>query len=207
MDILTASIVSSVAFGRILIGLILRPYETYRTIAGHSRWRELYSTGLLIGINFAIASVVKVAAFRPFLLTRQFVILWLAALGSYAVIVSALWFAGAILKVRIEKRALMISWGYTLLPTVIWFLVTSILYVILPPPRTTSFLGIAFSAFFIIFSVTLLWWKIMLSYLTVRFVLKVDLQRSIVACAIVLPVAAAYSVLMYYWGIFKVPFI
>lgn len=207
MDVLTAFIVSSVGFGRTTIGLILRPYETYRKIANYSRWGELLIISALVGVYFALASVVKVAAFRPFLLTRQFFILWLAAMGSYAVIVLALWFASAMLKVRIEMRALMISWGYTLLPTIVWFLVTSILYVILPPPRTTSFLGISFSVLFIVFSVTLLWWKIMLSYLTVRFVLKVDLQRSIAACAIVLPVAAAYSVLMYYWGIFKVPFI
>lgn len=207
MDVLTALVMGGVAFGRTAIGLTVRPYETYRRIVSHSRWGELFFVGLLLSAYFALASIVKVATFRPFLLTRQFVILWLAAVGGYGVVVTALWVAGAFLKVRTQARSLFVAWGYSLLPTIAWFFVTSILYVVLPPPRTTSFLGIAFSVLFLVFSATLLWWKIMLSYLTVRFVLKVDFSHILSVCAIVFPIVAAYSALMYYWGIFKVPFL
>ncbi len=207
MDVLTALVVGGIGFGRTAIGLVTRPYETYRRIVSYSRISELVFVGLFAGIYFAFASMVKGAAFRPFLFTRQFIVLYAAAAGGYGIAIGSLWLAGVVLRATFHLRALFLAWGYTLLPTVAWFLATSLLYVILPPPRTTSTLGIAFSILFLIFSATLFWWKMMLSYLTLRFVFKFDLSRIGMASMIVLPIMAAYSVLMYYWGIFKIPFL
>ncbi len=207
MDALTAFIISGVAFGRTAIGLVLRPYETYRRIIDRGRTGELTVIAALLCLYFALASVVKVATFRPFLLTRQFVILCLAAAVGWGVVVITIWSAGWIFKAKVRLETIAIAWGYTLLPTVAWFFVTSLLYVILPPPRTTSAIGVTFSVFFLVFSVTLLWWKAMLSYLTIRFALKLNLPRIVAVYVVIVPVLAAYSVLMYRWGIFKVPFL
>ena len=207
MDVLTALVVSGVAFGRTAIGLTVRPYETYRRIASHSRFGELLFIGIILVAYFALASIVKVATFRPFLLTQQFLILSVAALSSYIVAVGALWLAGRLVKAKFQLPTLAVAWGYTLLPTISWFLITSLLYVILPPPRTTSIMGISFSVLFLVFSATLLWWKIMLSYLTIRFVFKLDVSHIVAVCVVVIPIVAAYSALMYYLGIFKVPFL
>jgi len=207
MDVLTAVAMHSISFGRTAIGLVIRPYETYRRIVDRGRVGELYALAGLLVAYFVLASVVKVATFRSFLLTRQFVVLSLAALVGYGVSVGTLWLAGIVVKAKVRFATLAVAWGYTLLPTVAWFFATSLLYVILPPPRTTSIMGILFSALFLVFSVTLLWWKVMLSYLTIRFTLKLDLPRIAAVCAIVLPVVGVYSALMYSWGIFKVPFL
>ncbi len=207
MDALATVAMGAVTLGRTTIGLIVRPYETYRRIVDHGRASELTAIAILLSLYFALASVVKIATFRPFIFTRQFVILFLAAVGSYGVTVGAFWLAGLILKAKIRLTALLVAWGYTFLPTVMWFFITSLLYVILPPPRTTSLMGLAFSGLFLVFSVTLLWWKVMLSYLAIRFALRLDVPRIIFACAIVFPIVAGYSALMYYWGIFKVPFL
>ena len=65
MDLLSELIVSAVAFGRTAMGIITRPYETYRRIVTHGKPGELVFIAALLGIYFALASVVKV--FRPFL--------------------------------------------------------------------------------------------------------------------------------------------
>jgi hypothetical protein len=207
MDALTGFIVDGVSWGRTVVGLMLRPYETYRRITDRGRIGELGYIALISALYFMLASMVKVAAFRPFLLSRQFMLLAFGAASCYVVAFGALAVAGRIIHTKVKLSTLALAWGYTLLPTVMWFFMTSLLYVILPPPRTTSTMGIMFSVLFLICSATLLWWKIMLAYLTIRFTMKVDFSRILIISAVVIPVIAVYSILMYRWGIFKVPFL
>ena len=163
--------------------------------------------GILLGAYFALASLVKTAAFRPFLLTKQFVFLAGASTMTYLVVVLLLWFVGKLLGSSGRLRPILLGWGYTLIPTTLWFLVTSILYVVLPPPRTQSSAGILFSVLFLVFSTALFFWKFMLAYLTMRFGLRLDLLRIVAVTIICLPFLGLYSVLMYRWGIFRVPFL
>ena len=207
MDTVSMLIVDGVAFGRTLIGLVTRPYETYRRIALHGRPGELVFVALLLVLYFALASVVKVAAFRPFLLTHQFVELAVGVTSGALLSALCLYICARILSVPVNMVSLIISWGYTLIPTVVWFFSTSLLHVILPPPRTASLPGVVFSLLFIVFSITLLWWKIMLSYLTIRFCLKLNFVKSLVVALACAPVLTVWSIIMYKAGIFKVPFL
>lgn len=207
MDILGSVVVNGVSFGRTCIGLVTKPYETYRRIVHHGKSGELGFIALLLGLYFAIASMVKVAAFRPFLLTQQFVVLVCGALSGALVATLSLAVAGRVFGARANLTALLLSWAYTLIPTVCWFFVTSFLYLLLPPPRTTSVLGVTFSLLFLVFSATLLWWKVTVSYLTIRFGLKLDLGKSIVVAALCAPGVALWAWTMYSIGVFKVPFL
>lgn len=207
MDLLSTLVVDGVAFGRTVIGLMSRPYETYRRIVAHGRVGEIWYLGALLAIYFALASVVKVAAFRPFLFTRQFVLLGVGVASGVAISVVCMWIAGKLLGAKPQLSTLLLAWSYTLIPTVSWFFVTSLLYVLLPPPRTTSAAGIVFSLLFLVFSATLLWWKVTLSYLVLRFCFKFDLGKSIMVALLCAPVLALWSVAMYGAGIFKVPFL
>lgn len=203
----SAFVVSAITFFRTMIGLISRPYETFRRVILDGSPKELVFLGLLLGVYFALASLLKVASFRPFLLTEQFIVLYGGAVSGVAISAGMLYMVGRILGSRATFQRLFIAWSYTILPTVFWFFATSVLYVIFPPPRTTSTLGTLFSFLFIVFSVTLLGWKMTLSYLVLRFGLKFDLKRNIVVAVVCAPVLAYWSVLMYRWGIFKVPFL
>lgn len=207
MEWVSALVVSGIAFFRSTVGIVTRPYETYRRITRDAQAGELLFIGTLLAAYFAVASLLKVAAFRPFLLTEQFVTLYIGAVSGVFVSVGMLRFAGWLLGSTTPTRTLLVGWSYTLLPTVLWFLVTSVLSVILPPPRTVSVPGTLFSLLFVAFSVALLWWKITLAYLVLRFGLKFDLKRNIIVALISAPVLAAWSTLMYKWGIFKVPFL
>lgn len=194
-------------FVRTVVGLILRPYETVRSTVERANVFELVYIAVLLATYFAVASLVKVARFRPFLLTREFMILAAASLVTYLVVVVLFWGVGKLVGAQGKLRGLAVSWGYSLIPTLLWFLTTSLLYVILPPPRTTSPQGILFSVLFLVFSATLLLWKITIGYLTLRFGLRLDLVKILIVTALVLPILALYSIGMYRLGIFKVPFI
>ena len=184
-------IISGIAFGRNTIGLVVRPYETYRRIVDRGSVWELVYIAILAMAYFSLASLVKVAA----------------AMATYALVVAAVWVVGQRIGGRGRLGGIALGWGYTILPTILWFLTSSLFYVVLPPPRTTSVAGIAFSALFLIFSATLFFWKLTLGYLTLRFGLKLDLARIVVVVAIVGPIVTVWSYGMYRLGIFRVPFL
>ncbi len=195
------------AFGRNCLGLVTRPYETCRRIVDSAKPAELVFVGLLLWIYFGLASLVKVASFRPFLLTRQFVVLAVATLATYAMVVTLLWIMSRVLKTATSLRGIVMIWGYSLVPTVLWFLATSLLYVLIPPPRTVRPLGILFSVVFLVFSLTMFFWKATIAYLTLRFGLKLNLGKIILVVLILAPIIGAYSIWMYKLGIFRIPFI
>lgn len=207
MDVMSALIVDGVTFGRTLVGLISRPYETYRRIVTHGRSGEFVYIGLLLSLYFALASIVKIASFRPFLLTQQFIALAMGAVSGVFCAALSIAAVGRLFGKRAELWPILLAWAYTLVPTVTWFLATSVLYVLLPPPRTTSVPGVLFSLLFLVFSVTLLWWKVTLSYLTLRFGLKVTLLQAVVVGVCSAPGMTAWAYAMYRLGIFKVPFL
>ncbi len=200
-------LLSGISFGRTLVGIATRPYETYRRIVDRGKPGELLYIALLLSVYFALVAGVRTAAFRPFLLTKQFIVLGSAALATYILVVSLLWSVGNWVGGRGSLVGLMLAWAYTLVPTICWFFATSILYVFFPPPRTASIQGMAFSILYLVFTVTLFFWKGMLGYLTLRFGLRLDLGKILLVTAVCVPIVTLYSVWMYRMGIFRVPFV
>ena len=195
------------SFSQHCVGIVTRPYETYRRIVDRATTLELLYIGVCVFIYLALASAVKQSLFHPFLLTQQFILLGVGALVTFALADGLFWQIGKWLGATGNLRGFTVAWGYTLIPTFVWFLGTSILYLVLPPPRTTSVLGITFSVVFLLFSDILLFWKIILSYLALRFGLRLDLVKILAVSVIVLPILGLYSVGMNKLGLFRVPFI
>ncbi len=203
----TSLVLWGIAFSRNFIGLLTRPYETSRRIVDHGKPGELIFVAIVLACYFALASLVRVASFRPFLLTREFIELVFATSTTYGLAVLLFWSAGQLVGAHGKQKGLAIMWGYTLIPTLVWFLATSLLYVILPPPRTTSTQGVVFSLLFLLFSGVLFFWKATLAYLTLRFGLRLSLTKILIVLAVSLPVLGAYSIGMYRIGIFRIPFL
>ena len=99
------------------------------------------------------------------------------------------------------------TFTYSLFPTIIWFLSTSILFILLPPPRTFSLLGKSFSVFFTAYSLSLLAWKLILVYLAVRFSSKQNFFRIFYIIILYLLWFIPYSVFLYKFKFFRIPFI
>lgn len=199
-------VLSGFSFARHCLGLVTRPYETYRRIVDRQNVWELLYIFIVCAVYFIFAASLRTSIYTPFLLTRQFFTAFGTTGVTYFLVVGMYWLAGRCFG-KPSFRAVLVGWGYSLLPTLAWFWMTSFLYIIIPPPRTTSFWGVAFSIVYLLLTVTLLFWKITLSYLALRFSLRLDLLKILLINVILLPLLGLYSIEMYRLGIFRVPFI
>ena len=108
---------------------------------------------------------------------------------------------------QLNMRRLIQLWSYTLVPTWVWFFTTSLLYVLLPPPRTMNLTGKVYSSFYVVFSMMVLFWKMILYYLTLRFGFRFDLYKIAAFSLIVVPFVIAFSVVLFRLGIFRIPYL
>lgn len=188
--------VSFVLFIRRSIGLILTPYATMRKISLESSWGEMLYLFIFSFLYFLITNAV-----------RFWVNGLLGALGLFIASILFLSLLPAAGTFRERLNRMCVTWSYTLLPTLIWFYSTLLFYFLIPPPRTTSFLGKSFSVFYIALSVSLLLWKLILVYLSIRFSLRVHLYRVIYYMLIYLTLSIPLWIFLYNSGISRVPFV
>ncbi len=188
------------------MGSVRSPYSTYRKLTEDDPYQLLFIF-FLCALYFFFISPIRLHTLHPFLLTVNTARLFTASLGAYIVICGFFLAVGRLLKSTASLRAVLLTWGYSLIPTLVWFFTTSVFYVILPPPRTETDLGRLASLTFISFSLSLFFWKGLLYYLTLRFALKLDLPRILIMSIVFFPLLMIYSLVMYNLGIFRVPFV
>lgn len=199
---------SFLSFLKTSYGCFNRPYETYRKLSSGSF--NLISASFIfffVICYFVWVSLIRTPFRNPFVLTYNFGLSFLASITGFSLIVGILYFLGEKMSEKISIEKITVLWSYSLLPTLIWFFCTSLIYMILPPPRTLSVWGKGFSIVFISFSIALLGWKIILYYLTLRFGLRISFKKILGLSFMVIPIICIYSVGMYYLGIFRIPFI
>ena len=195
-------------FGRFAIGTLQTPYETYRGLAQKEDIRFLPFIALFVLLYLFLAGLVKGGlAMQPLFLTASFIKIVSGIVLSFSVSVFLLGILGTVIKGDVDWRRITVLWAFSLLPTCLWFIVTSLFSFVLPPPRTTSILGQLASSVFIALSVGLFLWKGILYYLTLRFGLRISLGRIILVSSLFLPLLILYSIGMYKLGIFRVPFL
>ena len=180
--------------------LIFFPYKTMRKIAAEKDFWQIVILFSLVFIYFKFAYFLRD---KPYPATFTFLVFFLHFFLSTLFFYLLSWFSEKDLKLS----SFIFTFSYSLLPTLLWFLSTSILYIILPPPRTFSLLGRAFSIFFIAYSFSLLAWKIILLYLAVRFSTKLNFYRIVYLMILYLIWFIPYCLLLYYNRIFRIPFI
>lgn len=195
-------------FVRNAVGSVQTPYETYRKLAKGDDLFQAIPLFLICISYFGWSSLVRFGlSSHPYQLSFSFGKLVIAASVTYILILFSLVFIARLVEGSGSYRSVFLPWTYSLLPTVLWFFTTSVMTLIFPPPRTESFLGLLFSFLFLSLSLFLFFWKGMLYYLTLRFGMKLDMGKIMIASLILLPLGALHAVVMYYLGIFKIPFI
>lgn len=181
---------------RRIIGLIFTPYATVRKISIDGSRIEVVYIWFFVFIYFAISNTIRLwinglfGALFLFFTTILF-FSFLPGQGTY--------------RERLDR--LLVTWSYTLIPTLIWFYSTLIFYFLLPPPRTISLPGQLFSIFYIAFSGSLLVWKLILVYLSIRFSLRVHVYRILYYFLVYLVFSIPLWFLLYSLGISRIPFI
>ncbi len=109
------------------------------------------------------------------------------------------------IKIRLGKY--IKTWTNTLIPTLIWFYSNMFFFIILPPPRTLMITGKIFSVFFIAFSVSLLIWKLILLYLSLRFSSRISFVKICYYIMLYLILFIPLSFYFYQIGISRIPFV
>lgn len=180
--------------------LIFSPYKTMRKISQERDMGQLY-------IIFAAVLIYFLGAYTKKTLVYPSWLLFIVFLANFALTIVFFHITSRLLHRMHNLRSLVFTFSYTLLPTLIWFVTNAILYSILPPPRTLSLLGKAFSIFFVSFSLSLLVWKFILVYLSLRFSTGQTFLRVVYIIVIYLCIFLPYSILLYHFKLFRVPFI
>lgn len=194
-------------FIRNAFGCLNSPYTTYRNLSQKENPLQTIFIFLMVVFYFIFASLLRVGLRNPYLLTVKFNILLLGALVGFFTMVLVLYYLGRLVGGSGKLNTIFTLWSYTLLPTLLWFLATSLLYVFLPPPRTFSTLGKLYSVVYIIFSLSIFFWKMILYYLTLRFGHKLGFGKISLVSMVVFFLVGVYSVVMYQGRVFRIPFI
>lgn len=190
------------------LGCLNNPYVTYRKLAleQKSQYHALFVAGFAV-LYFAFASFIRIGKSYPFLLTFHFYVLIFSSLICFFVMVASMYGIGKLLGSKGSLKTVAILWLYSLLPTITWFFLTSILFLLLPPPRSEALSGKVFSIVFLTLTLALLFWKLILYYLTLRFALRVDLYKIGIITGFILPVVFGLSIFFYSMHIFRIPFL
>lgn len=181
--------------------LARKPYKTMRTISTDSDTSQIGIIILFIFIYFMTADLVRPFVYPPFILFLLVVI---------HIFATALFFYGVSLPLGSKQREIqryIMTFTYAIAPTLMWFSVTLFLFVILPPPRQDSINGNLFTIVFYTFSISMLLWKIILMYFAIRFSTHLKVSRIVYIFILYMMIVAPYSLLVYHFKLFRVPFL
>lgn len=206
--LITSLLKGIILFSQNSLGTIVAPYKTYRRLSTSRHFEQLLPLGLIVAVYFWFSNVLRYGLLRnPLIMATGWVETTTGALITFLLVVSGIYIGSLIVGGKGKLVNLFLPWGYSLLPTLIWFIITSISFLLIPPPRTTSFTGQVFSFLFIVGSLIIFLWKGILYYLTLRFGMRLDLYKILLVSSGIFPAGILYSLLMYKLGIFRIPFI
>lgn len=189
-------------------GCLNKPYETYRALSLYRYELNLLAIAAATFIYGVFAAVAKYGLlFGIIHFSKSFFYSVTLFMMTFWFAVTSIYVVGKLFKGEGSLSKIIVLWSFSLLPTLVWFFGSAFLYMLIPPPRTISWYGQIFSVIFIAFSIGCLMWKGILYYLTLRFGMRLDALRIAFISAIILPLWTIYSVALYKFGIFKVPFI
>ena len=189
-------------------GLIFAPYKTLRKVARENDKLQLLIIFVLVYLYFIYANIIRSRTIHPFIISAKTSANIFFFILTFFLVTGFFYIAAVILLPRQQQyRAYLNTFAYSLLPTYLWFIVTSTLYLILPPPRTASFPGLALSGIFFIFSLTVFFWRINLLYLSVRFSSKMSFYQIIFVLVIFSFWFIPYCYFLYQLKLFRIPFI
>ena len=185
------------------VGLIFNPYKTMRKISVE---KDYYQPAFIIGIIFIYFKFIYYLRDKIYPATLIYFLFIINILLTviFFYLLSKLFSKN---KKEISFSSFIFTFSYSLLPTLIWFLSTSILFIFLPPPRTFSILGKGFSIFFVAYSLSLLIWKLILAYLAIRFSSKQNFFKILTMVIYYLIWFIPYSIFLYQFKLFRIPFI
>jgi len=189
-----------------LYGTFNKPYETWRRLVKENDLLQIGFWVFLLWLYLSLAVVIRNglgtgALFLTFNLNRLFNI----SVITFLFVTLLFWLVGTWCGGKGKLKEVASAWAFSYLPTLFWFFTTTLLYVLLPPPRTESMLGKMFTLVYLAFSLSLIFWKIILYYLTLRFSLRMNLWQIVRATMVIAPALFGYFLILNRLGFYKIP--
>ncbi len=210
MEHLLISIIASIILlFRNVFRVFKDPYTAMRDISKEKDTLQVVFILAICCTYFAYAASIRHKTINPFVITTSAMASSIGFLVTFGLSVGFLYVSGRVLRVSQKEVVLRLCSlsAFSLIPTLLWFYATSTLFLLLPPPRQSTALGIFFSIVFVIYSLILLNWRLMLLYITIRFSLKTTFVTTLKIAALYLLLMMPYSIMLYKIGLFRVPFI
>ncbi len=188
-------------------GMLNHPYITTRSVAIKKPLLPILIIGSLVWVYLTFAVVVKFGLHTgPIFLTSNIGRLFYSIITTFLLVSISMYIVSRFFGGKGQLQAVFSVWSFSYLPTLLWFFITTIFYVILPPPRTQSILGQLFSVFYLCLSFGLLFWKVLLYFLTLRHAMRLTLWQTIRTTLVLWPLFIAYFLFLNRIEIFKIPF-
>lgn len=171
-----------------------------RKISEEKDYSQVFILFLAVFLYFKFAYFLRD---KPYPASLTFLVFFI----NFFLVIAFFYSLGWLTDRKIRFSSFIFTLAYSLFPTLIWFGSSSIMYIIVPPPRSLSILGKGFSIFFIAYSVSLLAWKMILLYLALRFSTRLGFYRIAYMLTLFLAWFIPYSILLYQLRLFRMPFI
>ncbi|CAN5219392.1 hypothetical protein BH09PAT2_BH09PAT2_03340 [soil metagenome] len=201
-SVLSRCIVSIIVVLQRIFLLIMYPYKTMRKISFETDYFQIILLFGCVCVYFYFANILRQYHYEP-------IILFILTVFHYLGSVLFFHFIATIFSKdkQLSMKPFLFTLMYSMIPTLIWLGVNSSLYLILPPPRTFSLLGGAFSVVYISFSLAMLVWKVILEYLAIRFASKMPFYQVVYALILYFVMVGPYFFWMYAMNFFRIPII
>lgn len=185
-----------------IVLLILYPYKTMRKIGLERDYGQIMVIALFIYGYLLAVNRVREYSYEPGILFLLTIFHYIASVLFFQFITSIF-----CQNKTVDIKPFLFTLAYAIIPTLIWLGVNSILYYILPPPRTFSMLGKAFSILYISFSIAMLVWKVILQYLAIRFASRMPFYKIMYSLLLYIVIVGPYFFWMYVMKFFRMPII
>jgi len=190
-------IASLIIFARTFAGLLINPYKTVRTQSISGTVSHAVIICLMSLFYFSLA---KPTISEIFLATVSAFAMYILTIFGFSILPG-----DGTFHVRLKRYNA--TWALSYVPTIIWFYASFYLFLLFPPPRSESMQGVVLSVLFLAFSLSLLAWKGILAYLSIRFSSRVQFYRVLYYIFLYLAVSIPVWILLYNLHIFRVPFV
>lgn len=173
---------------------IYNPFENWRKVANHKNPLIAFPIWAFILTYFSLSSFIyRKSSFLALILFSFFIIIFLI-IAFFS-------------RKKISFHELFNVWSFSYLPTILWFIVTFILFFIFPPPHQNNFFGFLFSLIYLLFSLFCLYLKIICLFIVFKYIVKLGLIKTIISMLVVWGVVVVMGVFLYKLHFFRIPFI
>jgi hypothetical protein len=173
---------------------VYNPFDNFRRVTKHKNPLVSLPIWFLIFVYFFLSGFIyRKSSMIAILLFSFFVLIFL--------IISS------IFRKKIIFQEILNVWSFSYLPTLLWFWVNLLLYVFLPPPRSHFFSGYIFAFVYLFFSLLCLYVKIICLFVLFKFVIKLNLTKTIVSMFVIWGVVICLGIVLYHLHLFRIPFI